>query len=387
MNQYARIPLGEICTINPSARKTECSDDTTVSFVPMAAVDEREGIIAVREERLFAEVAKGYTSFKDGDILFAKITPCMENGKVALVRGLTNGIGRGSTEFYVLRPREKVLGEYIYYFVRQPQFREEARKNFTGTVGQKRVPKLFMQNILIPLPPLHEQRRIVDILDRASKIERLQAQAQERLREFIPALFVKMFGDPVTNPMEWEIRALGDLCDLDRQGLQPGNPVETRLPFVGVENVESVTGTLNFETDSRVGSQKSTVFLFDKRHILYGKLRPYLNKVATPDFSGRCSTELVPLLPRDGVDRDFVAQLLRREETVAYAMASATGARMPRADMKALMSMPVPVPPFHLQRRFTQIIKFARSASMLEISASCIANGLMESLMFHFLEV
>ena len=162
--------LGEICTINPRAKKSGYSDNMVVSFVPMVAVDERAGAIAVREERPLAEVSRGYTSFKDGDVLFAKITPCMENGKAALARNLTNGIGRGSTEFYVVRPGDRVLGEYIYHFVRQAWFREEAKRNFTGTAGQQRVPKTFMENALIPLPPLDEQWRIVGILNRAAKI-------------------------------------------------------------------------------------------------------------------------------------------------------------------------------------------------------------------------
>ena len=149
---------------------------------------------------------------------------------------------------------------------------------------------------------------------------------------------------------------LGELCDMDRQGLRPEDPHTSLLPFVGVENVGSRTGVLNFGADSRVGSQKSTAFRFDERHVLYAKLRPYLNKVATPGFIGRCSTELVPLLPREGVDRDFLAYLLRRNETVDFVTASVTGTRMPRTDMNALMSMRVPVPPLDEQRRVADIL-------------------------------
>ena len=149
---------------------------------------------------------------------------------------------------------------------------------------------------------------------------------------------------------------LGELCDMDRQGLRPEDPHTSLLPFVGVENVGSRTGVLNFGADSRVGSQKSTAFRFDERHVLYAKLRPYLNKVATPGFIGRCSTELVPLLPREGVDRDFLAHLLRRNETVDFVTASVTGTRMPRTDMNALMSMRVPVPPLDEQRRVADIL-------------------------------
>ena len=387
MSAYSRVPLGKICTVNPRAGNIRCSDDMLVSFVPMAAVDEHLGAITVREDRPLATVSKGYTPFEDGDVLFAKITPCMENGKAALARNLTNGIGRGSTEFYVLRPNDRVLGEYIYYFVRQAEFRDEAKRNFTGTAGQQRVPKPFMESTLVPLPPLDEQRRIVGILNRAAKIKRLQARAAERLQEFIPALFVKMFGNPVENPMGWEVRPLGELCETDRQGLRADDPVASGLPYVGVEHVGSGTGVIDFDKNSRIGTQKSTTFRFDGRHVLYAKLRPYLNKVALPDFMGKCSTELVPLLPRDGIDRSYLGHLLRHSQTVDFVMASVTGSRMPRTDMKALLTMPVPLPPLREQRRFADLVAQAdRAVTVLANSGSRTASKLTASLMDRLLE-
>ena len=169
--------------------------------------------------------------------------------------------------------------------------------------------------------------------------------------------------------MSFPIVPLGDLCEIDRQGLHPDDPIASDLPFVGVENVVSESGTFDFNNGSRVGSQKSTAFRFDERHILYAKLRPYLNKVATPEFAGRCSTELVPLLPRSGVDREFIAYLLRQKETVEYVMASVTGARMPRTDMKALMSLPVPLPPLDEQRRIVSILNRAARIERLRARA------------------
>ena len=163
---------------------------------------------------------------------------------------------------------------------------------------------------------------------------------------------------------------LGELCKMDREGLRPNEPCTSRLPFVGVENIVGGSGILNFSTDSRIGIQKSTAFRFDERHVLYAKLRPYLNKVATPDFAGRCSTELVPLLPRDGVDRDFLAYLLRRKETVEFVMASVTGSRMPRTDMKALMSMRVPLPPLDEQRRIVDVLNTAARIERLRARAN-----------------
>ena len=170
--------------------------------------------------------------------------------------------------------------------------------------------------------------------------------------------------------MTTPIVPLGELCDMDRRGLRPDDPDAARLPLLGLENVGSNTGALNLNTDSRVGDGKSTSFRFDARHVLYAKLRPYLNKVATPEFPGRCSTELVPLLPRRGVDRDFLAYLLRRKETVAFVMPSVTGARMPRADMNALLSMRVPLPPLEEQRRVVAILNRAARIEALRTRAA-----------------
>lgn len=163
---------------------------------------------------------------------------------------------------------------------------------------------------------------------------------------------------------------LGELCDMDRRGLRPDDPVAAPLPLLGVENVGSDTGALNLDTGSRVGDGKSTSFRFDERHVLYAKLRPYLNKVATPEFAGRCSTELVPLLPRPGVERQFLAHLLRRKETVTFVMSSITGSRMPRADMKVLMSMRVPLPPPEEQRRIVDILNRAATIEALRRRAT-----------------
>ena len=208
----------------------------------MAAVDERFGTIAVREDRFCRQFQKGFTAFENGDVLFAKITPCMENGKIATARNLANGVGRGSTEFFVLRPDDRVLGEYIYHFLRQLRFREAAKESFTGTAGQQRVPKSFMENALVPLPTLEEQQRIVGILNRAARTERLRVLAANRLREFIPALFIKMFGDhALKSPDRFpciplrEVTAIGSGITKGRK-IDLANAIE--VPYLRVANVQ-----------------------------------------------------------------------------------------------------------------------------------------------------
>ncbi len=170
--------------------------------------------------------------------------------------------------------------------------------------------------------------------------------------------------------MNFPVAKLGDLCDMHRQGLDPDDAAAAGLRFVGVETAESQNGVLNFTKGARVGSPRSTTFRFDERYILYAKLRPYLNKVTTPDFAGKCSTELAPLLPRDDVDREFVAHPLRRKQTVEHVRASLTGSRMSRTDMKALILLPVPFPPLDERRRIVDIPNRAARIERLRTQAS-----------------
>jgi type I restriction enzyme S subunit len=145
----------------------------------MAAVEAATGRVDASRVRPYSEVAKGYTRFSEGDVLFAKITPCMENGKIAVARGLTNGAGYGSTEFHVLRPLGHVSGELVMYYLLQDDFRREARRHMAGTAGQLRVPAWFVSEAPFPLPPLTEQHRIVaEIDDHLTRLDAAVASLQ-----------------------------------------------------------------------------------------------------------------------------------------------------------------------------------------------------------------
>jgi type I restriction enzyme S subunit len=139
----------------------------------MPAVAEAGAGITRPELRPYREIRKGYTYFAEGDVLFAKITPCMENGKHAIARSLADGIGFGSTEFHVLRPGPRATAEWLHYFVLQPWVIQQAAAHFTGSVGQQRVPQDDLANLDVPLPPLPEQHRIAERLS-----EQLAAVAQ-----------------------------------------------------------------------------------------------------------------------------------------------------------------------------------------------------------------
>lgn len=185
---WTATKLSDICQINPRGNSGLAEDDE-VSFVPMAAVSESSGTIVGAETRQLREVKKGFTPFQEGDVLFAKITPCMENGKASVARNLVNHRGYGSTEFHVMRPSALVLAEWIFAIIRTAEFRRAAASSFQGAVGQQRVTASFLESFRIPLPPLSEQQRIVEILHEAEAIRRLRAEAETKTAELIPAIF------------------------------------------------------------------------------------------------------------------------------------------------------------------------------------------------------
>ena len=239
MSGWPVASLGDVVQINPRVGTDRASSDLPVSFVPMAAVSERTGSIVSSEVRPFGEVSRGFPIFSENDVLFAKITPCMENGKAAIARNLKNGMGAGSTEFFVLRPTSRILAEYVFHFIRRTSFRATCKANFTGSAGQQRVPKSFLEKVAIPLPPLDEQRRIVGLLDRAADIRRRADAARAKARAIIPALFLDTFGDPATNSKGWPVSELGRHADV-QGGVQVSAkratlPVE--LPYLRVANV------------------------------------------------------------------------------------------------------------------------------------------------------
>lgn len=188
-NDYVvpRVPIGNVCVINP--RKSEIGSlppETIVSFVPMAVLSENRISFHPSDIKPLSEVGATYTYFAEGDVLLAKVTPCFENGKAGIARGLSNGIGFGSSEFYVLRPGENVLAQWVYHCVMHPSFRTPAIENMTGTGGLQRVPRDFVARFEIPLPPLEVQREIVTEIEGYQKVIDGARAVLENYRPHIP---------------------------------------------------------------------------------------------------------------------------------------------------------------------------------------------------------
>ena len=171
-NSWEWCRIGSLFQINP---RNNINDDTDAGFIPMALIKDGFKNEHCFETRKWKDIKSGFTHFSNNDIVFAKITPCFQNRKSAIISNLPNGFGAGTTELHVLRDVTSLLYmPYILLFLKTNDFIENGVKNFSGTAGQQRIGKEFIANYLIPIPPLNEQKRIVDsVLKIFSKIENL----------------------------------------------------------------------------------------------------------------------------------------------------------------------------------------------------------------------
>lgn len=208
-SKWPMVKLGEACLIDPP--KTEVRHlpiDTKVSFVPMAALEEHTVNIHAPKVRRLGDVLKGYTYFRNGDVLLAKITPCFQNGKCVIADNLLNGIGFGTTEFIVIRPKtDKLLPELVYYCVTRPAFVRRGLECMTGSAGQQRVPANCVSEAETPLPPLEIQRQMVAELDGYRKVIE---GARQVIANYKPTIKI----DP-----KWPMVKLGEVCERIQYGL------------------------------------------------------------------------------------------------------------------------------------------------------------------------
>lgn len=176
------------------------NNNEKVSFLSMADVSV-DGYISSSQRRCYSDVRNGFSSFINDDIILAKITPCYENGKGAIVRDLINGIGFGSTEFYVLRcDKQYILPEYLFYLLRSDDFMELGKCHMKGAAGQKRLDKLFLQNFGITYPSLSQQKEF------AKKVEQINKYivAQQEELEHFETLFQSLLQEAFTGVLTWK---------------------------------------------------------------------------------------------------------------------------------------------------------------------------------------
>jgi type I restriction enzyme S subunit len=319
--------LGDCCQINPRRPSVSISDSDLVSFVPMPAVNE-DGYIDGATNEEYGKVKKGFTYFENNDVLFAKITPCMENGKGAIAEALTNGIGMGSTEFHVLRPIDGISNPYwLLTLTRMPIFREYAAKNMSGTGGQRRVGAAFLENFMIGLPSISEQETFETIYRQADKSEFVGCKSQ----------FIEMFKGDNQVP-------LGDICNIEKGATITRNDVlHGEVPVVaGGQEPSCYHNVANREAGAITVSAS-------------GAYAGYINFWNCPIFASDCNT----IISKDDekTDQTFVYFGLRAMQKQIYGLQK--GGAQPHVYGKDLQKFMFPCPSYAKQIEFSKMAKQA----------------------------
>lgn len=354
------VPIAAVCDINPRIKSEEKPpDDALVTFVPMSAVDENTATIAQPEIRKYSEVSKGYTYFKPNDVLFAKVTPCMENGKAAIARDLENGLGFGSTEFHVLRPSELILPEYLLLFIQQPSFREFAKSSFIGTGGLQRVPPGFFRRASLPLPTIIEQKRIVGIFQEVEQINKKRNSISNLLLKIRQQFFLEVFGDP--NPKfndKWPVEKIGSTIEVGTGGTPSRSNVEyfngdipwvksTELTDTLIENAEEKISKNAISTSNAKIYPKGTILI-----AMYGQGQTR-GRTGKLSIDATCNQACAALIPNEHYNQDYLWLWLQL--SYEYIRSLGRGGQQENLNLKILRNIKIPKPPIALQNSFSRI--------------------------------
>ena len=363
--------LGEVCDIlNGYAFKSNKYVDKGIRVIRIANV--QKGIIVDDQPAFYplstqSEIDKYILN--EGDILMSltgnvgrvgilqkEMLPAALNQRVACLRMSDNSL----------------YSKFFFHYLNSDLFEKKCIASARG-IAQLNMSTEWLKEQFIPIPPLSIQRSIVAELDLLHSVISKKKEQLRELDNLAQSLFYQMFGDPITNPMGWEIKKLEEVAPV--KSYQGDIVSEKGLYWLlNLDMVEAQTGKIlekNMVDKDEIGNSTTS---FSPDNVLYSKLRPYLNKVVLPDTCGYCTTELLPLLPqRDILNREYLCYLLRSKSFVDYINTKVAGAKMPRVTMDDFRNFSLPLPPLSLQQ------SFAAKVSAIEAQKQAITLSIKET--------
>jgi type I restriction enzyme S subunit len=288
---WSNCTLADIAEVNP--KKIEAEQDINAGFVPMSHAPTNYNGKLEFEEKTWGEIGKSYTNFKNDDVIFAKVTPCFENGKAAIVKDMPNNIGAGSSEFYVLRARnQEIPASYLLGIIKTRKFMQEGAENMTGAVGLRRVPRAFVESFPLILPPLVEQKIIADKLDTLlAQVDSTKArleQIPQILKRFRQAVLAAAVSGKLTEEwrgttilIDWKKGILKNFIKKPSYGTSAKSQKEGLIPVLRMGNLQS--GKVDW-SDLVYTSDKNEI---EKYKLIAGDI--LFNRTNSPELVGKTS--------------------------------------------------------------------------------------------------
>ena len=357
------VPLSQVAEINPKADlPAHLPRDTMLDFLPMADVSEA-GVVSVTAQRPLSEVQKGFTAFRKGDILIAKITPCFENNKIA-VADIATELGFGSTEFHVVRCDQLRLdSRYVLHLLRSNDVRIEGKKRMTGSAGQQRVPKKFLEDLQIPLPPLEEQKRIAAILDQADELRRKRQRAFDRLNQLGQAIFIEMFGDGSTLETA-SLKSLGRVSTGSTPPTSDADSFGGPVPFVTPGDLGSGEAVKRTLTES--GAEKSR--LVDAGATFVCCIGATIGKMGQATERSAFNQQINAVDWGNRIDPTFGFYAVQQIRNLVIHKGKGASTTLPILKKSEFEKLEIIVPPMSDQKEFAQRIDHIRKV-LVDVSA------------------
>jgi type I restriction enzyme S subunit len=381
MTTMPMIALGDVADINPRLDEILC-DNTVISFVEMSALSAETGQVSA-EDRTYGDVRNGFTSFRDGDVLVAKITPCFENGKIAHAK-LPRMLGFGSTEFHVVRARPNHAdARYLYHYLRQDSIRRAGEQSMTGSAGQKRVPTHFLTSLNLPLPPLPEQRRIAELLDCADELRAKRRATIAHLDTLTWSIFLEMFGDPVTNPMAWPLRLIGDVGDVIT-GNTPSRAIRTYfgtdIEWIKSDNINTPHYYVTRASEGLSATGRAVARVAPAGSVLVTCIAgspDCIGNSAMTDRDVAFNQQINALIPNDGDAHFLYAQLRVGKQLIQSASTSSMKGMVSKSRFERISLI---FPPFELQQLFANRVLVVESLKARYTASLTKLDALFDSL-------
>ena len=400
---YASGIMRDYVYVNP---KTDCSslqDDDEVSFIPMPNVHEKNNSVHYDLVK-YSTVKKGFTVFQRGDLIWAKITPCMQNGKSCLVDDMPTNVGFGSTEFHVIRKRnESIYMPYLWAIFSNENVLKAAQATFSGSAGQQRVSASFIESFPAIIPEYKKQIAITVQLEKNLQLRKENYQSAQDLLNGMNEVILSSLGISQAEYSERLVGAiqLSDLitdCTFSAEYYHPERiasiralkmhrelttkklsevvsfqrdtviSAESKEIYLGLAGVESQTGELSGIVEEAAGQ----AFVYQVGDVLYGRLRPYLNKVIVAETSGICSTEfhVMRVIDENEIIPEYLAAIMRSPLILAQTKHMMTGNTHPRISNDDVKNLYIPIPEIDVQREIvSELNKRRKEARKLKEEA------------------
>jgi type I restriction enzyme S subunit len=255
----------------------------------------------------------------------------------------------------VLRPTSAVDSKYIFWFLFNNHLTGKTlsyQNKTTGIINLKL--ERYLQDLQIPLPAISIQNRIAEILDKADALRKKDQQLLSYYNDLDQSLYIDLFGDPEKNEKGWIKKDLGSVVSFPKGLIDPRIEPYSKMFHIGGDNIVSQTGELINYKPANILNLISGKYLFNETQILYNKIRPYLNKVAKPDFKGICSADMYPMAPNlKYINRDYLWAIMTSKDFINFSSTVARRANIPKINRVELCGYILPVPPIELQNKFS----------------------------------